>query len=209
MIKLYKGESAKACDIYLQIRGEYCVCRSGLEEYQYKISDCLIEAPLAGCPLIIQTVEKHRIEIPPNEIKDEHLDLLQNKSKLLTWLEKNTFTVCFSVIFTFGFIYVNLEYGLPYYSRHIAHILPQNFLNQIDRTILSSLDGPVFEETELGDAKQKEIREYLEPYAPFEVKILFRKYTGAGPNAFALAGKTIIFTDKFIEYMTSIFFYII
>ncbi|MBW1770800.1 MAG: M48 family metallopeptidase, partial [Deltaproteobacteria bacterium] len=68
---------------------------------------------------------------------------------------------------------------------------------------LDILDLSIFSDSELDEATRTRLMKHFRPvitdHSSYELKILFRKGGYLGPNAFALPGRTIIFTDEMVQ----------
>ncbi len=91
--------------------------------------------------------------------------------------------------------------GTPLVAAPIASMVSSEVKNDLDRQAVAFLDKHLFEPSELGSKRQAELTEELSRLMIFkkDIKLLFRGGGPLGPNALALPGGTIIFTDEIID----------
>jgi Zn-dependent protease with chaperone function len=96
-----------------------------------------------------------------------------------------------------------VKYGVPAAARVITSHLPISLFNSADRQVLDLLDRMVFKTSELSESTENRVRSHfsdtLASKAPLRIQLLFRKGGILGPNAFALPGGTIVFTDELVH----------
>lgn len=128
----------------------------------------------------------------------------RSTSNLLFRLESNLPLILFATAFTCLFVWATMTYGIPKSAQMIAQKLP-HFAGEKLGTSLSILDKTLFTPTQLDDTRQQQIALLLQPYIDShyakhpEVKpqLFFR--SAKHPNAFALPGGEIVFTDEFVH----------
>ena len=95
-----------------------------------------------------------------------------------------------------------VRYGIPTTARLLAAVLPHSLYENADRQTLALLDRALLKESELGPEVQQRVRQHLQlivdEHPDLGLNIVFRKGGRLGPNAFALPGGTILFTDEMI-----------
>ncbi|MEM6609771.1 MAG: M48 family metallopeptidase [Pseudomonadota bacterium] len=105
-------------------------------------------------------------------------------------------------------IFVVYRFALGYLVAAAIALTPQPVIEQIDRGTLQTLDVALTDPSTLPDARQEEVRAIFEQMLgalpPDDIdrhgfELHFRASERIGPNAFALPGGTIVFTDQFIE----------
>jgi len=96
-----------------------------------------------------------------------------------------------------------VTYGFPMAAKVIVSYLPKSIFDTADHQSLKTLDKVIFRPSELSASMEKSVRNHLkgimDTHKEFGVKLLFRKGGRLGPNAFALPGGTIVFTDELIK----------
>jgi Zn-dependent protease with chaperone function len=88
-------------------------------------------------------------------------------------------------------------------AKYISAYLPRSFFDTADRQTLSALDRLIFKPSELDAQLQSRVRQHLQgaidAHPAQAITLQFRKGGKLGPNAFALPGGTIFFTDELIR----------
>jgi len=96
-----------------------------------------------------------------------------------------------------------IKYGVPAAAQVITSFLPLTFFDTADHHVMDLMDRMVFKSSELTEETEKRIRAHFAQtfasHAPLTFKLVFRKGGQLGPNAFALPGGTIIFTDELVH----------
>jgi Zn-dependent protease with chaperone function len=96
-----------------------------------------------------------------------------------------------------------VKYGVPAAAKLIASRLPLSVFAAADRQVLELLDRMVFKSSELPAETESRVRKHFQPtiasHEPLAIQLLFREGGRLGPNAFALPGGTIVFTDELVR----------
>ena len=185
----------------LQAKGEFV--RSGnLENVQ--VSDRLgnVSRKLTfddGC--VFSTSENDAIDqcFEPHIKKANFVHLVESKMRFVA------IALLVTIVAAFSFF----KWGLPAVSFGVANMLPQKVNEVIGSNSLNFLDDLVFEDSQVSEGRQKEIRAHffanlvpLEKNDEITFTLHFRKWStddGKGiPNAFALPSGDIILTDAFV-----------
>jgi Zn-dependent protease with chaperone function len=95
-----------------------------------------------------------------------------------------------------------VKLGVPAAAKLIAAQLPPSVYAAADRQVLSQLDRFAFKASEMPPEVEARVRDHMQgiidDHAGLGITLLFRKGGVVGPNAVALPGGTIIFTDEMI-----------
>lgn len=181
--------------------------------------DATISSRLGNTPRDISFNDGHLFVTEDNDAVDE---LVQNLTcskhvSLIHRLESNLPLIFISVAFTVIFIWSVTAHGIPKAAQFIAFHMPE-FVSEKFGSELTLLDKTLFDPSGLDDASKQEVLELVSPYVQ-EYKYLnpnlnFRKgLEYMGPNAFALPGGEIVFTDDFVvlaennEELLAVFFH--
>ena len=100
------------------------------------------------------------------------------------------------------------RYGVPAAAKVITAHLPQAVFDKAGEQTLSFLDRMIFEPTALDDEVVERVRRHFQPaidaHPQLNLQVMFREGgRKIGPNAFALPGGQIIFTDRMVEIADS------
>ena len=119
-------------------------------------------------------------------------------------LETNLPLISLYTVLIVAFIVGFTVYGVPAISKSIAYAVPE-FLTENQSASIEILDRTVFEPTKLDPVRRNEIRQFFKPYLDahkdLKPKLEFR--SGMKPNALALPGGHIVFTDDFVNLAKS------
>jgi Zn-dependent protease with chaperone function len=196
--KLFKGDTAKVEVVDLEISSTFIsITADGVYE-TYTPVDCTCEAPLGNLPVMVKFPNNYLVEVE-NVSKVDLRILMKDSSSFLYKLESNIGLVFLSLILVVSLFFVTIKYGAPVLSKKVSTLIPQSVLLSADDFILNKLDDGHFSESTLSKERQDELLKYFNGYLEKDFRIHFRKGNSLGPNAFALAGNTLIFTDELVK----------
>ncbi len=96
-----------------------------------------------------------------------------------------------------------VKFGVPAAAGWVAVALPDSMYDLADRQTLAFLDKALFSDSTLPQATEERVRGHLRPaidaHPDLGLELQFRKGGKLGPNAFALPGGTIVFTDEMVQ----------
>ncbi len=161
-----------------------------------------IESRLGNTPREINLDNGQIFVTSDNDAVDQFVQYYSGhrKPSLLHKLEQHSGLVAISSLLTIGFVAFLLVYGVPKAAKLIAYQMPDDLVEQMgDGLIL--LDKFMFDPSELDPDRQLEIRALVETYlqAHSDLNPVLEFRSGVGPNAFALPGGDIVFTDELIK----------
>lgn len=144
------------------------------------------------------------------ETKDnDTVDLVMGRFKRRSWLrivhrlESRKRYVALALASLLLFMWGGIKYGVPAAAKLIAFRLSPSIQGMAGQHTLDVLDRSVFRRSELDETTQARLIEHFQPvrkaHPGYEIRILFRQGGHLGPNAFALPGGTIIFTDEMVQ----------
>jgi Zn-dependent protease with chaperone function len=117
-------------------------------------------------------------------------------------LESNSsFIVMAVVVLVVGF-YGFFNYGIPAASGYITTVLPVSLDDRLGGELLEQLDELVFEPSELGEPRQRELERLFSALVlglERDFVLRFRSSELIGANAFALPDAQIVFTDQLVN----------
>ncbi|MBL1406478.1 MAG: M48 family metallopeptidase, partial [Rhizobiales bacterium] len=160
---------------------------------------------LAGVPRKIRFSDGSIFETDFDNAVDQLLEMEKGFGSSMSRLEASWKVVAVLAVTCIGLVYGIFTYGLPAAAAGAAAVTPSIALTAIDNGALGSLDATIFEKSKLPqidkDRLQKMFVEIIAASGQIspKPKLLFRDSPVIGPNAFALPGGTVIFTDQIIE----------
>jgi len=165
-----------------------------------------ISPRLGATPRYLTFPDGSVLETPDNEAVDTMLRLYC-PSAFRGWvhrLESHWPLVVLTLVLVIGVVWGSIQYGVPALSRHLAHKLPAEALDQVSRETLVFLDKVYLESSQLDPARQQSLRSafsrLLTLYPEGRYRILFRRGGDTlDANAMALPDGTLIFTDQLVE----------
>ena len=96
-----------------------------------------------------------------------------------------------------------VKYVVPVAAKVVTAALPESIHRMADEQTLNFLDKAALDESELPEETATRVRKHLQPaidnHPALDLVVVFRKGGKLGPNAFALPGGTIVFTDEMVE----------
>lgn len=195
----FDGKTSGSKNVQVQIL-EGSIVILGDAPQPYRRDQIRIVSPMSYCPLVIELYDGGRLEIDPKNYQfDQVKSLISSQGKLLNWFEANYFGALSCLVFVVVGIALIVQLVLPIFSETVAAKVPQKWANTLDKTIVEQLDGRYFTPTELPNERQEELLSYFKKNIKPMPQILFRELDV--PNAFALAGNTIIISDKLVASM--------
>jgi Zn-dependent protease with chaperone function len=100
-------------------------------------------------------------------------------------------------------LWTAMSVGIPWVAKTIAYRLPPSALRLAGNQTLDILDRSIFEPSQLDASTRKNLLVHFKPiieaHSDYGLEILFRRGGKVGPNAFALPGGGIVFSDGMIQ----------
>lgn len=181
--------------------------RVGLQGQREAIAfDMLTISPRIGnSPRYIEFPNGAQFETTDNDAIDELVKRFSRKAfqggvhKLESARKFVLATVLVVVLFAWFFV----QYGVPYFSREVASMLPDEASQYLGQGVLDAMDETWFEPSDLPAQRQQELQqvfnELLTRLNKNNIRLLFRSSEAVGANAFALPDGTVVFTDALIN----------
>jgi Zn-dependent protease with chaperone function len=164
-----------------------------------------ISPRLGDTPRIICLETGARFETRANEAVDRLLERFRQHTghRLLHRMERHLPLVVLFTLLVGLFVGASILYGIPALSKSIAFRLPPEINRMLGQGTLRLMDESTFSESELPPERQRELmalfRQYTDRYPQWRIQPLLRHGNAVGPNAMALPGGQIIFTDELVE----------
>lgn len=171
-----------------------------LPQYDIKASPRLADTPRR---LYFPSGEK--FETKDNDAVDRMMNRFKRRSwlKIVYRLESRKRYVVLALASLLLFMWGIIKYGVPAAAKLIAFRLPPSIHAIAGRHALDILDRTVLRPSELDEATRTRLMDHFRPvmvdHPDNELKIVFRKGGRIGPNAFALPGGAIIFSDEMVR----------
>jgi hypothetical protein len=167
--------------------------------------DLKVSPRLGDTPRFIRFSNGGKFETKDNRGVDDLLAGLGRRSVLglVHKLESRWRYVLISLV-VFGLAcWAAVQYGLPFGAKYVAYALPDSVYTYADGHVMELFDRTLLSKSELPKYKQDRLQRYFAPvlkdHPGLDLKVLFRHGGKVGPNAFALPGGTLVFTDEMVR----------
>jgi len=160
---------------------------------------------LADTPRRLYFLSGEKFETKDNDAVDRVMKMFKRHSwlKIVYGLESRKRYVMLALASLLLLMWGSMKYGVPVAAKLIAFRLPTSIQCIAGRHALDILDRTVFSPSELDEVTRTRLMDHFRPvmedHPDNELKIMFRKGGRIGPNAFALPGGTIIFSDEMVR----------
>lgn len=201
----YDGKTSDKKEVFLYVNESDKICIKGIDHAPIPFEQIKVSSRIGNTARYIEFPSGEQFETDDNDAIDEIVKRLsENKFHGLAHALESSkrfiiVAVVFVVLFSWGFI----QYGVPYFSKEIAEMLPDDASQYLGQGILEAMDESWFKKSELTDVKKdeltKEFQFLLAQLGYDNIKLEFRKSPVIGANAFALPNGTVVFTDELIE----------
>ncbi len=183
------------------------VLRAGNDEvvYRRKSFDAKVSDRLADTPRVIGFHDGAVLETDDNAGVDRILERFRRDHWSL-WVHilesrKRYVLAAFLIVLLIGV--ATVKYAVPMAAKVVTAALPESIPRMADEQTLKFLDKAALDDSALPEETAKRVREHLQPaidaHPTLDLVVVFRKGGRLGPNAFALPGGSIVFTDEMIE----------
>lgn len=202
----FNGETSEKKDVSLYYTDAGQISFAGLNVEPVSLSELEISSRIGNTPRYINFPDGSQFETEDNDAIDKMVKDLSNDPLhgLIHKLENAKAFVFFTVatVVLFGWLFV--QYGIPYFSKEIANILPEEASHYMGQGVLEVMDKSWFEKSQLSLQKQNGLRELFKSLlknieGSEHYKLEFRLGGKIQANAFALPNGTIVFTDELIN----------
>lgn len=167
--------------------------------------DIEISPRLANTQRYLLFPEGEKFETADNET----VDRIETRFAKATWrkvvynLESHWRYVLPALVLLLFILWAVMSSGIPWIAKTIAYRLPPSILHFASNQTLDVMDRSIFEPSELDEKTRMRLVENFQPvlatYSGYELEVVFRKGGKTGPNAFALPGGAIVFTDEMVQ----------
>ncbi|UCD87752.1 MAG: M48 family metallopeptidase [Desulfobacterales bacterium] len=160
---------------------------------------------LADTPRRLYFPAGEKFETKDNDAVDQVMTQFKRRSwlRIVYRLESRRRYIALALASLLLFMWGSMKYGVPAAAKLIAFRLSPSIHGMAGRHTLDVLDRSVFRPSELDKAVQTRLMAHFEPvmeeHQVYKLRTLFRKGGPIGPNAFAIPGGTIVFTDEMVK----------
>jgi len=212
---LYNGIDSKRTSANLTYSDDgtvHCVIDTHLSE-PFNISAITFSDRIGNTPRFIHFPDKTKFETGDNQAVDKLRQHAASEGYI-----KRSFSDKWAHAFesSYRFIVLTLllvvissasfvQYGIPYFSKEFAMLLPPEAAKKIGHGSLEILDKSIMQASELSEERKAALQTMFSALKPqvddsqIPLEIVFRHSKAIGANAFALPSGTIIFTDDMVN----------
>lgn len=203
----FDGKSSKPFPVLVRFDGarvRFRGTKGGLE-LDFRLQDCKFTPPLGNT---------RRSMLLPGGGRCETSDLkafavLENSKganrgmRMVNFIETRWRMVTGCLIGLILFVWVFTVYGIPFMAEKVANTIPTEISEKVSQKTLQMFDQRLFEPSELDAQRADKLREIFQNLkqdveADFDHRLVFRKSSRIGPNAFALPSGQILITDELV-----------
>ncbi len=203
----YDGKSSQrlAVTVNFHLSGQVIIEGESIR-HESHMEDIDIAPRLGNTPRSLFLKNGIKLETTDNDAMDkvEHYFSQNIYHAVLHKLEKNYHYVTVSVLLTICFIWITIEFGLPYTAKKVAENMPMKIERQIGQQGLEALDDWLLSDSQISQQQQQHLINRfqtllieIQPHYSYQLEIRHSKKLGA--NALALPGGIIIVTDSLIK----------
>ena len=208
MIKGYyfNGETSEKKDVSLYYSGEGHVAFTEASIDYVNFNELKISSRIGNTPRYINFPDGSQFETEDNDAVDKMVAALSNDSfhGLVHKLENAKAFVSFTVVTVVIFGWLFIQYGIPFFSKEVANILPEEASQYMGNGVLEIMDKSWFKKSELSLQRQNELRKLFNRLlnnieGSDHYKIAFRQGGEIQANALALPNGVVVFTDELVN----------
>ncbi len=206
--RYYDGRTSQAREVVLSRQaGELAVEGEGVRRL-VPLREVQISEALARAPRVLSLPGGARCEVEAGATLDLLLELLGHREGRVSQWQRRWGLALASAFATLALAAAGYRYGLPRLAEGVAKGLPETWVQLLGTRTLETLDGAIFEATELdGEVRERLAARLaaLRPPAgdPPAYTLHFRSAGPLGANAFALPGGEIVVTDALVRLAKS------
>jgi predicted Zn-dependent protease len=176
------------------------------KHFVYKKNQYDIQTALAEVTRIIELEDGGRLEVADPSSEFTQYTSRKISSKIVYALENNFRYIALALTLTVVLIWGFISYGVPFIAEQVARAIPISTEKAMGEQVLQAMDVEeyVFQPSLISVSRQEKIKSQLQNLCQQQTncppyKLLFRKSTRIGANAFALPGGTLIITDDLVH----------
>ena len=201
----FGGQTSEKKKVKLHCTDTGKLSLEGITEQSYRVIDVDISPRVGDTIRYIDFPDGSQFETADNDAVDELLnrfrpDKLHN---LIHRLEAAKKVVVASLVVLVIGGWSIIQFGIPYLSRELSMMLPEETSHYLGQGMLETLDGEWFEESNLSQVRQDELStlflEHSTNIGKPEIRLEYRNSPIIGANAFALPNNVVVLTDQLID----------
>ncbi len=163
-----------------------------------------VSSRIGNTPRFLRFPDGGCFETDDNDAVDDLLGRHRLGAGLAHRLESRLRYAVVGLLVAIAFVWGGVQWGVPALARTVAFALPAEVHAEADRMVLELLDGQLLKPSRLDAAEQARLQALFTPFAAaareHTIRVLFRDAADTiGPNALALPGGTIVFTDQLVR----------
>lgn len=200
----YDGRSARRHRVTLATApGE--VSLSGDVERRVPLDQVRISEQLGTAPRSLSFADGAHLEVRDHAAFDRWLVETGYRERRVDLLQRSWFATGISIVLLAAFAFVAYRWGLPFAADKVAERMPESALRVMSEQTLKLLDRHLFEDSQLSQERQNELREKFEALAGDDDErdvrpvIEFRRSPTLGANALALPDGRMVLLDELVE----------
>jgi Zn-dependent protease with chaperone function len=175
---------------------------------RFPLSDIEIRPQLAGQPAKVELPDRARLEVDDAEAFYAAFKASTGQRQWQHALESHWAAILAICLLTFGVGYFVYSQAVPMAAKWTAALMPADIERKLGQETLSAMARSGYGESALSQDRQQRISaamyEVIETVGEGgDYKLVFRGGKNVRPNAFALPGGTIVFTDAFVRLAKS------
>lgn len=199
---LYDGKISKAQEVEVYRTSNGLELRLSENSRFFASNEIRAEAPMEGMPFRLYLEGGEKLELPRGQESEAlHKQFFSRSSGIIKALEANVRLALICSAFVIIIFIAVVTQGAPLMGEYGAQAMPQTWIERSDVPLFSSIEERYLSPSKLGAEKQAKLTSLFKDLSHRELNIHFRSAPLIGANAFAIGGKTIVFTDQLIEKM--------
>ena len=162
--------------------------------------------PFISAPCVLDFADGSRCEVHDAAAKTALLAAMQFKKSLVMRWQDRWLGALAAVVVMLAALLSAWHWGIPWAADRVASYIPLEWEQRLGDEALKGLDMEMFEPSKLNPQDQAQAQAVFQKILPsttrMPLRLVFRRATLAGPNAFALPNGTIVVTDAMMFLVT-------
>ncbi|MCF6337425.1 MAG: M48 family metallopeptidase [Gammaproteobacteria bacterium] len=199
------GKTSRCTETRLYLTDEGFISLEGIDKEPVAFTSVNVSPRIGDTPRYVEFPDGAHFETPDNEGIDRIIKQASNRRwhNLVHTLESSKRWVFATLLVVILFGWSFIQFGIPYFSKEIAFMIPDEHSRLLGAGVLDSLDEHLMQASELSEARQQDLQQefvvLLNTLGLDNIRVVFRKSDAIGANALALPDGTVVFTDGLIN----------